>query len=618
MKKTHIGFLFVISMLLGACGTGGTSTSTTTAQQKIQKLSVDDSQVKTTYYVGEAFTLEHLVVKVLTFENHAWNEGVEVTDYQSSIEVGTVFQQEETKKVTISYLDFIPHTFSIEIIDNSQYKTNEDFHFASTKVGENNLNTAVFGKNAGSTAYLDPLGKTNRILVVPYYFTDQKDMATEENRLKIEKTFFGTKEEALTNDQPYSVKSYYETSSFSQTVFEGDVIPWFPSKVGSSDQLKNGGYEAAEDIYNRYTSEYEKENHGILGKDAHPWEYYDGNHDGMIDLLWIVYSKDRVEGGTNQWWAYTSHDGSSYNPNLYRPVVKTFCWASFSFMWGGYDPHTYVHETGHAYGLDDYYDYNAHWALMGKIDMMDSNIGEHNAFSKFALGWASPLVVDDSAIIDLKPYAESGESILLPSPNYNGTSFDEYLILQYDTPTGLNERDYYSNSSAVTGYTKPGLRILHVDARTYANSKKEPLTDANAIYNTAVDWINDNSHFGRGSNNNPMNAKNEYWEGNYNASHQDRSYSLVNVIPASYQPDNNTMNSTMTLNNSALFQKGTTFSLDESWYEFMPSYRNLWNKARSYDENGNVQIDDTMKVNYQVSIISMDENSMKVRIYKGE
>lgn len=74
--------------------------------------------------------------------------------------------------------------------------------------------------------------------MVPYYFTDQKDMATEENRLKIEKTFFGTKEEALTNDQPYSVKSYYETSSFSQTVFEGDVIPWFPSKVGSSDQLK--------------------------------------------------------------------------------------------------------------------------------------------------------------------------------------------------------------------------------------------------------------------------------------------------------------------------------------------------------------------------------------------
>ena len=618
MKKTHIGFLFVISMLLGACGTGGTSTNTTTAQQKIQKLSVDDSQVKTTYYVGEAFTLEHLVVKVLTFENHAWNEGVEVTDYQSSIEVGTVFQQEETKKVTITYLDFIPHTFSIEIIDNSQYKTNEDFHFASTKVGENNLNTAVFGKNAGSTAYLDPLGKTNRVLVVPYYFTDQKDMATEENRLKIEKTFFGTKEEALTNDQPYSVKSYYETSSFSQTGFEGDVIPWFPSKVGSSDQLKNGGYEAAEDIYNRYTSEYEKENHGILGKDAHPWEYYDGNHDGVIDLLWIVYSKDRVEGGTNQWWAYTSHDGSSYNPNLYRPVVKTFCWASFSFMWGGYDPHTYVHETGHAYGLDDYYDYNAHWSLMGKIDMMDSNIGEHNAFSKFALGWASPLVVDDSAIIDLKPYAETGESILLPSPNYNGTSFDEYLILQYDTPTGLNERDYYSNSSAVTGYTKPGLRILHVDARTYANSKKEPLTDANEIYNTAVDWINDNSHFGRGSNNNPMNAKNEYWEGNYNASHQDRSYSLVNVIPASYQPDNNTMNSTMTLNNSALFQKGTTFSLDESWYEFMPSYRNLWNKARSYDANESVQIDDTMKVNYQVSIISIDEKSMKVRIYKGE
>lgn len=616
MKKSIICYFLAVACFLSSCGTASGSSSSSHLEQKIQKLYVDDSQVKTTYYVGEKFTLENLVVKVLTFENHAWNDGEVISDYQSSIEEGTIFEKEENQKVTISYQSFVPHTFSIEIIDEKNYKTNEDFSSAYVDVDGMNLNTSIFGKNAQTTAYLDPLGKNNKVLVVPYYFLDQKEMATEENRKKIEETFFGTQEEAEKNDQPYSVKSYYENSSFFQTTFDGDVLPWFQASVGYSSQLKNGGYEAAEDIYNRYTSEYEKENHGMLGKDAHPWEYYDGNNDGMIDLLWIVYSKDRVEGGTDQWWAYTSHDGSTYKANLYRPVVKTFCWASFSFLWGGHDPHTFVHETGHAFGLDDYYDYNSAWSPMGKIDMMDSNVGEHNAFSKFALGWTKPLVVDDNAIIDLAPYATTGASILLPSPNYNGSSFDEYLLLQYDTPTGLNQKDYYSNSSAVTGYTKPGLRILHVDARTYGQSKKEPLTTRQDIYDSAVDWIVDNSHFGRGSNNNPLNAKTEYWEGNYNTTHRDRSYSLVNVIPASYNVDVNTMNSVQALNNSALFQKGTVFSLEKSWHEFMPSYSNLWNKARSYAQDGTVQIDESMKVNYQVSILSMDDTSLKVKIIK--
>lgn len=79
-------------------------------------------------------------------------------------------------------------------------------------------------------------------------------------------------------------------------------------------------------------------------------------------------------------------------------------------------------------GLEDYYCYNASWSPMGYVDMMDHNCGDHNSFSKFTLGWSSPKVVDKKVIIDLKPFVTTGESILLPSYNNNGTAFDEYLL----------------------------------------------------------------------------------------------------------------------------------------------------------------------------------------------
>jgi M6 family metalloprotease-like protein len=47
-------------------------------------------------------------------------------------------------------------------------------------------------------------------------------------------------------------------------------------------------------------------------------------------------------------------------------------------------------------GLPDYYDYDDTTGPKGGVggwDMMDYNGGDHNAFSKYLLGWIDPLVI---------------------------------------------------------------------------------------------------------------------------------------------------------------------------------------------------------------------------------
>ena len=90
--------------------------------------------------------------------------------------------------------------------------------------------------------------------------------------------------------------------------------------------------------------------------------------------------------------------------------------------------------------------------------MMDATYGDHGPISKILLGWITPLVVTGSATVDLTPYAEAGETLLLID-EWNGTIFDEYLLLIFYTPEGLNEKD------ALYWFTTPGIVIYHVDAR---------------------------------------------------------------------------------------------------------------------------------------------------------
>ena len=109
------------------------------------------------------------------------------------------------------------------------------------------------------------------------------------------------------------------------------------------------------------------------------------------------------------------------------------------------------------------------------MDMMDCNLGDHTGFSKMLLDWVTPYVLKEEGEVTLRPFGESGDLLLVPTSNgWNSTPYDEYLLLEFFTPTALNKYDSgktyrFVNSQGKEGsftyFSNYGLKVYHVDAR---------------------------------------------------------------------------------------------------------------------------------------------------------
>ena len=505
-------------------------------------------------------------------------------------------------------------------------KTNADFQKASTTYNGNQLNVNTLYTN-DNHPHINPHVEQH-VLVVPFGFTDYTDVQTKENRDKIEKTFIGDQDTMDENNGWVSVADYYNQSSFGESTFNATVLPTWVEYPGTSDEYKatvgksGAGLYAAKWIRNWYLDEYEKDNHGDLGANAQPLTYYDNDGDGYLDFVWIVYSKEYDNNDNSFWWAYVTYNQTA-SANKTEPTVNTLGWASINFMlenYNGLDAHTFVHETGHGYGLNDYYDYNKLWSPMGGIDMMDHNIGDHSAYSKFTLGWLSPLVVDDSAIITLKPTTTSRDCFIIPSPNYNGTAFDEYMMIEFMAPLGLAKKDYTRKYNNLEGYSNYGVRISHIDARVVekqAINKEGYLTTAEDIYKKGTTIRVTNSKGGR---ENDASSSNffpvEDSGGNVTAWNP---YAESMIFESSFDIKTNISNSyNKNAGNNSLFKQNAKFSLEDGsvWTNYMPSRSNLWNKAKTMTggtmpDKQKYTIDKSCTFNYRIRVekINIDKDN---------
>ena len=340
-----------------------------------------------------------------------------------------------------------------------------------------------------------------KLLVVPVQLRGATQW-TSTMLSRLETAFFGTPEET---NYWESVSSYYSKSSYEKLTLEGEVID--PIQINYSvSQLSS--YNRFSDIISDYiVPAFDQQVDNQIKQE------YDQDKDSYIDATIFVYSNP-YDGDAYWAWVWYLLDQNASTSN---PSVGNYMWASYEFMndsgTNRIDAHTYIHETGHLLGSDDFYS-NEDYDPVGDLEMQSYNVGDMGAFSKFQFGWSTPYVIDGSRdVVELTIRTSSlySDAILI-NDNWNGSSLDEYLLIEYYTPTQNNQLDSENSYNGSRMYTKSGLRIYHVDARmaklrkTYSGysfvSYSDKINDDGYVYfpaasNLGADWtyFNDKSLF---------------------------------------------------------------------------------------------------------------------------
>lgn len=328
-----------------------------------------------------------------------------------------------------------------------------------------------------------------------------------------------------------SVSSYYYNSSFGKLNYSFDILPWYRASQKSS-------------YYSKMTSENQSKFsgdapgvssliHEILTVAAQTYDLskYDSNKDGYIDSLHIIYNHPIDYSDSSFWWAfqYITLEKYKYDGLYSFPYV----FASINFLFEDNQTNnarTFIHETGHMLGLEDYYDYDEkkgyNKGSIGGFDMMDCSISDHNSFSKISLGW-----IDKVLLIDLNKNEEitvtindssSSGNVIMVCDNFdkNKGMFQSYFLFELidvNSPLIHNE---------IKNLTIDGVRVYRVNAqlKTY----------------------------------NELNYEYEYYQ-------FDNSYSLYNLIDAINAP-NSSIYSKFIYNNGIIMKNSDLFVSSDKFY----------------------------------------------------
>lgn len=411
------------------------------------------------------------------------------------------------------------------------------------------------------------------LLVIPVYFSDSDQFIPtnkkDEVKQDLEKAFFGTDEDS----GYHSVSSYYSTLSQNKCNLKGTVADWIDVEYSSLDYSINENATAT--FCTELVEKYFETTHEDRTK-------YDLDKNGYLDgvvLIYAVPDHDQFGGGNSysNYWAYTNWITST--ANVEKPVACNFMWASYDFLYsrsvarqkfgnfygsgdGEYklDTHIYIHETGHMFGLVDYYDYSYQFSPAGGFSMQDHNVGSHDPYSIMALGWCDPYIPTESCEITLNPFQSSRDCIVLSNQwNNINSPFDEYLIIEYYTPDGLNELDHnHQYANHPTGAADSGIRVWHVDARLLYNAHMKDATNVTCdpkTTNGKVIHMMSNTYYGTNGRSYISTLGSSY--ANYNILQLIR-----NEETETYQPHNH-------FDKFSLFKTGSKFSMNTFGKQFV-------------------------------------------------
>lgn len=452
------------------------------------------------------------------------------------------------------------------------------------ELGQRSAKFTFYGKSVGNT----------KTLVVPVIIKGYSANANETNRERIRKAFFGTSEETGWE----SVSSYFYKSSYGKMNLSGEVTEWFDSGL-TPEQIysRNSRYD---DLGTMYVLD---RVYDWLVDKGYNLSEYDVDGDGWIDSIWMIYScpsNTKVMGtDDNLFWAFTFWDYNNMNAphSKSKPLPNTYAWASYDFMNEGtssainIDAHTYIHEFGHTLGLDDYYDYDQKHSPLGGIDMQDWNIGDHNAFSKYAWGWVDPIIIDKEQTVTIHPTSASGDCILIPNNySWSGCPFNEYIMIDFVDNKNLWEKDSkFPYDGVHLTYTRPGLRIMHVDARLGKYDLKEGTIES------VTNKMNFGEKYGLAYSNTPSYS---FSQGNISTSTKMRIYDdLISIVNKNHNTDVTHKYSTSATNNS-LFFAGDAFNISD--------YKDFFYEGRLHKGT----------ISYRLEVVSLNGEEAVIKFIK--
>ena len=312
-------------------------------------------------------------------------------------------------------------------------------------------------------SYYDFLGTSGskRLVVL---LAKTKDSRTRLSPEEVWSRFF-----SRDDDDVLSVAEYYDHVSYGAVHLEGTVSNWIEldhtMEYYAARRQGKGTHVFPRNMAGFVTETARKAYTGGV-----PLDNFDNAGDGHIDGLVVMYAGPlrNEEDPKQRLWPrmdYVSVYGSSPVPMGNAVMDRFILVPEYIKAPDKHEARVYAHETGHLFGLFDLYDKDRSSYGIGSTGLMgmappspDSRpITGLTAFSKYVLGWARPVIVNEDTTITLRPLDKSPEILKIPSGEK-----DEYFLLSYREPEGM-DRNIYGK----------GLLLWHVNEHAIYENRYE-------------------------------------------------------------------------------------------------------------------------------------------------
>lgn len=237
---------------------------------------------------------------------------------------------------------------------------------------------------------------------------------------------------------------------------------------------------------------------------------FDANKDGKLDAVYVHFAGPDTGWGS-VWWSNesTASDPTLYEDGSVRLWNMVLLAENSSNSWAA---RTIIHETGHVLGLPDYYSARSqtgqgsdHSGIL-TFDMMMQNMGDHNGYSKWLVGWLpkekiTRIVANEDGIsvtrngevlehhdavdgdtpsVDATLGAYAGDDAsetggIVVVSNQDTGMFSSLHLIEYDRYAG-NQSVRYLDAALTEHELSSGFRVFRVrgeltdDGSDYANS----------------------------------------------------------------------------------------------------------------------------------------------------